>query len=77
MRQWKVALSIAVVAAAAAPFVAQTYKDRPQISGFEPLTAEKKTEISAYLTTLNDCQEFETIPMNKLPREADTCFQSI
>lgn len=75
MRQWKIAVSLAVVGAIAAPLIFHTYKARPQVHGFLPLTAERKKEITAYLARLNNCRDFETIPMDKLPPEADDCFK--
>jgi hypothetical protein len=72
--QWKIALSLAIVGALAAPFAFHTYKAEPQVSGFVALTAEQREDTIAYLARLNNCREFETIPMDKLPRAADECF---
>jgi hypothetical protein len=74
MRQWKIALSLAIIGALAGPLVFRTYKAQPEVSGFLPLTAEQREETTAYLAKLNNCRELETIPMDKLPREADECF---
>ena len=57
-----------------APLVFRTYKASPSVSGFLPLTVERREEITAYLARLKNCEEFETIPMDKLPPEADDCF---
>jgi len=55
LRQWKIALSLAVVGALAAPFVFRTYKERPISAAFvQPLTAKEKKERADYLET-NDC----------------------
>ena len=70
MRQWKIALSLAIVGAIAAPFAFRTYKAQPEVHGFRPVTAEQREKITAYLAKFNNCVDFETIPMNKLPREA-------
>jgi hypothetical protein len=65
MRQWKIALSLAIIGAIAAPLVCHTYKARPQTSGFEPLTGTRKEEVAAYLARFNNCSEFETIPIDR------------
>jgi hypothetical protein len=50
-RQWKIALSLAIVGALAAPFLFRTYKARPIHSVWVPLTArEKKTSQSLFKT---------------------------
>jgi hypothetical protein len=55
LRQWKIALSLAVVGALAAPFVFRTYKARPVSAVWvTPLTAKDKEERAVYLDT-NDC----------------------
>jgi hypothetical protein len=41
-RQWKIALSLAIVGALAAPFVFRTYKARPTYSVWVPLSAREK-----------------------------------
>jgi hypothetical protein len=74
MKQRKIAISLAVVGAIVAPLVFRTYKASPSVSGFLPLTVERREEITAYLARLKNCEEFETIPMDKLPPEADDCF---
>jgi hypothetical protein len=74
MRQWKIALSLAIVGAIATPLVFRTYKAQPQVDVFLPLTAAQREDITAYLARLNNCRELETIPMDKLPPEADDCF---
>lgn len=75
VRQWKIAISLAIVGAITVPLVFRTYTARPRVDGFLPLTAEQKKEITAYLAKLDNCRKFETIPMDKLPREADHCFE--
>jgi hypothetical protein len=75
MRQWKIALSLAIIGAVAAPLVLRTHQARPQVSGFLPLTAERREEITAYLAGPNYCKEFEEIPIDKLRREADECIE--
>jgi hypothetical protein len=75
MKQRKVAISLAVVAAVAAPFVFRTYKANPQVLVLEPLTLQQKEDFTAYIARLNNCTELELIPMDKLPPEADECFR--
>ena len=58
MRQWKIALSLAVAGAVAAPFVFGFYKMRPSSDEWVPLTADQKTRISAYMVETNDCETF-------------------
>jgi hypothetical protein len=85
MRQWKIAFSLAIVAAIAAPLVLGTYKSQPYfawlpvpyVSGFRPLTAEQREETTAYLARLNNCREFETIPIGDIPDEGMRCFEQI
>jgi hypothetical protein len=58
MRQWKIALSVAIVGAAVAPFVLGSYKlsvEREYVVA--PLTAEEKEQIAAKLKKNNYCQE--------------------
>jgi hypothetical protein len=74
MKQRKIAISLAVVGAIVAPLVFRTYKASPSVSGFLPLTVERREEITAYLARLKNCEEFETIPMDKLPRTQMTAF---
>ena len=53
LRQWKIALSLAVVGALAAPFAFGTYKARPPV----PLTAQEKEERANYLSSHgNHCE---------------------
>jgi hypothetical protein len=47
LRQWKIALSLAVVGALAAPFAFGTYKARPTYSVRVPLTAQEKEAAAA------------------------------
>jgi hypothetical protein len=56
MKQWKIALSLAVFAAIAAPFVFGTWKMRPTSNTWTPLSAEEKTKIAAYMESTRNCQ---------------------
>ena len=58
-----------------APLIFRTYKASPSVSGFLPLTAERREEITAYLARLNNCREFETIPVGSIPEEGMRCFR--
>ena len=62
MRQWKIALSLAIVGALAAPFAFGTYYERPTYSVWVPLTAQEK-ETLANILRRNDCDrdDFLTI----------------
>ena len=58
MRQWKIALSLALVGAVAAPFILGSYKlDLKREYVTAPLTAEEKQQIAAKLKRNNYCQE--------------------
>jgi hypothetical protein len=66
MRQWKVALSLAIVGAIVAPFVFHTHKAHPTSQLWVPLTAEDRASISARLKETNNCQVL-TDRVNRLP----------
>jgi hypothetical protein len=66
LRQWKIALSLAVVGALAAPFVFRTYKARPEIDGFRPLVAERQKDVTAYLEEHNYCHDPQNAPKIEL-----------
>ncbi len=57
MRQWKIALSLALVGSLAAPFVFRTYKVRPTYSVFIPFTANQKENLASYVQNSNNCQD--------------------
>jgi hypothetical protein len=54
-RQWKIALSLAVVGALAAPFAFRTYKAHPTYSAWVPFTAQDKEKLAIFLRT-DDCR---------------------
>jgi hypothetical protein len=56
MKQRKIAISLAVVGAIAAPFAFRTYKARPITHALVPLTANERTTIAARLKETNNCQ---------------------
>jgi hypothetical protein len=58
LRQWKVALSLAVVGALAAPFAFRTYKADPKYVVVVPFTAHEKEQFANYLNT-DDCKSFD------------------
>jgi hypothetical protein len=58
-RQWKIALSLAITGALAAPFVFRTYKARPTYSVWSPLTAREKENLAVSLRNSNYCREFD------------------
>src|ERR1700730_968200 len=55
-RQWKIALSRAIVGALAAPFLFRTCKARPTYSVWVPLTAREKENLVVSLQNSNYCQ---------------------
>jgi hypothetical protein len=58
MKQRKIAISLAVVGAIAAPFVFEPYKAEPEGTIWEPLTVEDKDEMGAFVKSTNNCQTF-------------------
>jgi hypothetical protein len=58
MKQRKIAISLAIVGAIAAPFVFGTYKAQPQSKTWIPMTAELKENIAARMKETNNCQEY-------------------
>ena len=57
MRQWKIAISLAIVGVVAAPFVFGTWKVRPRSEVLVPLTAEEKERITAYMERTENCEK--------------------
>jgi hypothetical protein len=52
MRQWKIALSLAMVGAVAAPFAFHTNKMHyPQWRTWTPLTVDEKQQLTAYVAS--------------------------
>lgn len=56
MRQWKLALSLAIVGALASPFVSRTYRAHPTSETWVPLTATEKANIVEDLERTQNCQ---------------------
>ena len=56
MNQRKLAISLAVIGAIAAPFAFRTYKMRPVSEMFVPYTAQQKERVAAYFKEVNNCQ---------------------
>jgi hypothetical protein len=56
MRRWKIALSLAIVGALAAPFVFRAYKARPTYSVWVPLTSQEKETLASSLQSSNFCR---------------------
>ena len=55
-RQWKIALSLAIVGALAAPFIFRTYKAHPTYSVWVPLTAQERENLARSLKNSNYCK---------------------
>lgn len=60
MRQWKIAFSLAIVGAIAAPFVLGTWKIRPMSKGWVPLTVEERENILSNIEGTDSCQKTAT-----------------
>ena len=75
-RQQKLAVSLAIVGAIAAPFVFGTWKLRPMSKVWVPLTAEEKASVAAYLKETKDCQllrdRVDALQLQKLDPQART-----
>jgi hypothetical protein len=57
MKQRKVAISLAVAVALAAPFMSHAYRANPTADSWEPLTGEDKDRIINELRETNDCRQ--------------------
>jgi hypothetical protein len=55
LRQWKIALSLAVVGALAAPFVFRSYQAKPSYKVLVPLTAQEKEDFATLLAETGYC----------------------
>ena len=55
-RQWKIALSLAIVGALAAPFIFRTHKAHPTYSVWVPLTAQERENLARSLKNSNYCK---------------------
>ena len=56
MKQWKVAISLAILGAIAAPFVTHTVTMRPTTETWIPLTQDEKERISAEMSKTSNCR---------------------
>src|SRR4029453_8814231 len=56
MKQWKLALSLAILGAIVAPFCTQTVKMRPPKETGIPLTKDEKERISAEMSKTSNCR---------------------
>ena len=56
MKQWKVAISLAILGAIAAPFVTHTVRMHPTTETWIPLTQNEKERISAELSETSNCR---------------------
>jgi hypothetical protein len=56
MKQWKLALSLAILGAIVAPFVTQTVRMRPSTETWIPLTQDEKERISAEMSKTSNCR---------------------
>jgi hypothetical protein len=56
VKQWKIAVSFAVIGAVVGPFLLGTWKIRPMSETWVPLTAEERGNISSHVEGTNSCQ---------------------
>ena len=56
MKQWKVAISLAILGAIAAPFVTHTVTMHPTTETWVPLTQDEKERISAEMSKTSNCR---------------------
>jgi hypothetical protein len=56
VKQRKIAISLAVIGAIAAPLVFHTYQERPMAHALVPMTANEKATIAARLKETNNCE---------------------
>ena len=77
MKQRKIAISLAVVGALAAPLGSGTYKKRPTDYFLEPLTAQQKQEFTDYVAKFNNCQEAMHTPIDRISQEGETCIERL
>jgi hypothetical protein len=73
VKQRKIAISLAVIGAIAAPFVFHTYKERPMNYGLVPLTTVEKASIAAELKETNNCHTYEDQLNETLRNEVEPC----
>ena len=56
MKQWKVALSLAILGAVTAPFVTHTVRMHPTTETWIPITQDEKERISAEMSKTSNCR---------------------
>ena len=56
MKQWKVAISLAILGAIAAPFVTHTVRMNPTTETWIPLTQDEKERISTEMSKTSNCR---------------------
>ena len=69
VRQWKIAMSLAIVGAVAAPFVFGTWEIQPYSEVLVPLTAEEKERIAARTDRTENCETIKTFPRSFICRQ--------
>jgi hypothetical protein len=60
MKPWKLAISLAVIGAISAPFVAGTWRPRPNANLLIPLTTKERSDLSAQLEKSKDCRLYQS-----------------
>jgi hypothetical protein len=56
MKHWKIAISLAILGAIAAPFITRTVKMEPTTESWVALTQDEKERISAELSETSNCR---------------------
>ena len=78
MKQWKVAISLAILGAIAAPFVTHTVTMRPTTETWIPLTQDEKERISAEMSKTSNCrtlsEQFDAKKTWVLSRQSKTLW---
>jgi hypothetical protein len=73
MKRWKVAISLAIVAALVGPLVTGTWKLKP--SGWHPLPVDERERIAKMATETDNCTHFSP-PETELSKKICTIFLS-
>jgi hypothetical protein len=60
MKPWKLAISLAVIGAISAPFVAGSWRPRPNASMLIPLTEKERSNLNAQMEKSKDCRLYQS-----------------
>jgi hypothetical protein len=59
MRQWKIAISLAIVGAIAAPFISGTWQNSTTRRDWVPITEDQANKASVFVKATNNCRTFD------------------